>query len=189
MHKKSWCKSQGSLEDALLNVNKDVLESLRLKYPKVAKTGPPKGKGNQGGQRGGKGTPFKGERERPYYKGSPGQPTWDRPKVRSRSRSRGRAPKDGKGKYGKGKKEDGAKGDGGKDGGKLGGKNSDTRVQKAFQLCKEGQKYCPFWQIGNCRFAKDCKFYNECYLCRSDHHGANKCPNLSSGDAGRRLGM
>ena len=192
LHRKSWWKSQGTLKEASLNVNKDVLESLRLKYPKVDKFAFPKGgKGNQGGQGGGKSTTYKGEqRERSsYYKGSPSQSTWDRPKGRSRSRSQRREPKGGKAEYGKGKKDDGAKGDGGKKGGKPGGKNSDPRVQKAFEICKAGQKYCPFWQIGNCRFGKDCKFYNEGYLCRSDRHGANKCPNLSSGDAGKRLGM
>ena len=194
LHKKSWWKSQGTLKEALQNVNKDVLESLRLKYPKVDKSsskGAAQGKGSLGGGKGAK--PFYGKGDRSSsgkgaFGGQSGASSWDRTPVRSRSRSRGRAGKDRKGdKDGKGKKEFGGKGD--KDGGKSGGKNSDPRVQKAFQLSKEGQKYCPFWQIGNCRFGKDCKFFNECYLCRSDRHGANKCPNLSSGDAGRRLGM
>ena len=83
---------------------------------------------------------------------------------------------------GKGK---GIKGD--KDGGK--GKNNDPRVQKAFKLSKEGQKVCPFHQIGSCRFPGSCNFSNECYICGSTSHGANKCPALNSERAKTRLGM
>ena len=170
-----------------------MLESLRLKDPKVDKSsskGAAQGKGAPGGGKGNKS--FYGQGGRSFSgKGPSGGPygssSWERVAVRSRSRSRGRTGK-GKGdKDGKGKKEFGGKGD--KDGGKSGGRNSDPRVQKASQLSKEGEKYCPFWQIGNCRFGKDCKFYNECYICRSDRRGANKCPTLSSNEAKRRLGM
>ena len=40
LHKKSWWTSQGTLQEALQTVNKDVLECLRLKYPKVDKSSP-----------------------------------------------------------------------------------------------------------------------------------------------------
>ena len=190
LHKKSWWKSQGTLKEALQTVNKDVLESLRPKYPKVDKSsskGASQGKGASGGGKGNKSFYGRGDRSFSGGKGPSGSSNWERVAARSRSRSRGRTSK-GKGdKDGKGKKEFGGKGD--KDGGKSGGRNSDPRVQKAFQLSKEGEKYCPFWQIGNCRFGKDCKFYNDCYICRSDRHGANKCPTLSSNEAKRRLGM
>ena len=56
LHKKSWWKTQGTLKTHLESVNKDVLESLRLKYPKVDRPPPPKGKdsfrkGGPGGKR------------------------------------------------------------------------------------------------------------------------------------------
>ena len=127
-------------------MNKDVLESLRLKYPKIEKGSTAKGTSlGKGNQWGGKGNKPCGKGDRPSYKGSPSPSSWDRPAVRSRSRARGRGGGDRKGdkKDAKGKKELGGKGDG-KDGGKFGGKNSDPRVQKAFQLGKQGEKYCPF---------------------------------------------
>ena len=122
LHKKSWWKSQGTLKTHLESVNKDVLESLRLKYPKVDRPSPKGGKDSfrKASPGGKKWTPSpqytrysrgKGawQTGRPTYKGG-GKP-WVN--VRDRSRSRNRAgggsknEKDG----GKGLKGKGTKGD------------------------------------------------------------------------------
>ncbi len=57
LHKKSWWKSQGTLKTHLESVNKEVLESLRLKYPKVDRSVPQGGKerGRKGSPGGGRG--------------------------------------------------------------------------------------------------------------------------------------
>ena len=63
------------------------------------------------------------------------------------------------------------------------------KTGKVFTLSKEGKKVCPYHQIGNCRYPGSCNFSNECYICGSNSHGANKCPALNSERAKTRLGL
>jgi len=201
LHKKSWWSSKGTLKEALLEPNKEVVESLRMRYPKSENKfqggkptgkfsgGKPTGKnvwtqGNPGGKDYGKGKYGQGKGYQqgyaaPYYGNQ--QPQFA---GRVRSRSRGRA-----------EQRDGSAGKPKKDGGKGFGKSKDTgkaadpRAQKAFSLAKEGGRTCPWYQVGTCNYPDSCKFSHECYICKDKRHGAARCYDLSSQKAKDRLGM
>ena len=87
LHKKSWCKGAGTSKKALCEPSKEVLESLRLTYPRVQKVasqpaskGSPKGerKGSPKGAWGGQGYHYQkgdgGPSSRDCWTGVPGGP-------------------------------------------------------------------------------------------------------------------
>ena len=189
LHKKSWWKSQGTLKSHLEAPNKEVLEKLRLKYPKPEK---PAGKGNgqltrvrktaftkgDGGKPGGK------PGGRPTGKGpwTPNKkPYWGGNRNNERSRSRER----------KGKTQDGGGKPTGKtqDGGKKGKSQNDVRVQKAFSLAKQGGRICGHYQCGTCTFGRDCQKDHVCYICKNPSHGAYRCFDLYNANGTKRLGL
>ena len=193
LHKKSWWKNQGSLKDALLEPNEEVLKSLRNQYPRPSKGAPPPAKGGGKGKGAGKEKPGKNDWSHqsalmyPRGRGDDWTPQKQGQRRDTSDRSRSRERKDAY-KHDLGK--DGGKG---KDGGRGGsGKGPiDPRVRRIYSICKDKRegKY-PYYQCKTCQFsAGRCSLGDhKCFLC-GGNHGAIDCHKLSWDETKKTLGM